>query len=74
MQTLVTKGDLNELFRLVLVAVLILVSLPNIAYPVPNEDGMYIYLYILETSLNGVRYVVLSIFSFILGIKLVFKS
>lgn len=30
-QTLVTKGDLNELFRLVLVAVLILVSLPNIA-------------------------------------------
>lgn len=61
-------------YILVLVAVLILVSLPNIAYPVPNEDGMDIYLYILETSLNGVRYVVLSIFSFILGIKLVFKS
>lgn len=61
-------------YILVLVAVLILVSLPNIVYPVPNEDGMDIYLYILETSLNGVRYVVLSIFSFILGIKLVFKS
>lgn len=61
-------------YILVLVAVLILVSLPNIVYPVPNEDGMDIYLYILETSLNVVRYVVLSIFSFILGIKFVFKS
>lgn len=61
-------------YILVLVAFLILVSLPRIAYPISNEDGMDIYLYILETSLNGVRYVALSIFSFVLGIKLVFKN
>lgn len=61
-------------YILVLVAVFILVILPRIAYPTPNEDGIDIYLYILETSLNVVRYIAFSVFSFILGIKLVFKN
>ena len=61
-------------YILILVAVLLLVCLPNMVYPMPDEDGMDINLYILETVLNIVRYVVLSIFSFVLGIKLAFKN
>lgn len=44
------------------------------AYPIPDEDGMDIDLYILEVVLNIVRYIVLSIFSFVLGIKIVLKN
>lgn len=58
---------------LILVAVLILVRLPNMVYPIA-DDGTDSYLYILEAVLNIVRYVVLSIFSFVLGIKLAFKN
>lgn len=58
---------------LILVAVLILVRLPNMVYPIA-DDGMDSYLYILEAVLNIARYVVLSIFSFVLGIKLAFKN
>ena len=61
-------------YVLILVAVLLLVRLPNMVYPMPDEDGMDINLYILEGILNIVRYVVLSIFSFVLGIKLAFKN
>ncbi|MER2001392.1 MAG: hypothetical protein ABS896_09205 [Carnobacterium inhibens] len=61
-------------YVLILVAVLLLVRLPNMFYPMPDEDGMDINLYILEAVLNIVRYVVLSIFSFVLGIKLAFKN
>lgn len=61
-------------YVLILVAVLLLVRLPNMDYPMPDEDGMDINLYILEAVLNIVRYVVLSIFSFVLGIKLAFKN
>ncbi|MEK4947944.1 MULTISPECIES: hypothetical protein [Carnobacterium] len=61
-------------YVLILVAVLLLVRLPNMVYPMPDEDGMDINLYILEAVLNIVRYVVLSIFSFVLGIKLAFKN
>lgn len=58
---------------LILVAVLILVRLPNMVYPIA-DDGIDSYLYILEAVLNIARYVVLSIFSFVLGIKLAFKN
>ena len=61
-------------YILILGAVLILVRLPNMVYPIPDDDGMDIYLYILEAILNIARYVVLSIFSFVLGIKLAFKN
>ncbi|MDN5372841.1 MAG: hypothetical protein PWR19_1887 [Carnobacterium sp.] len=61
-------------YVLILVAVLLLVRLPNMVYPMPDEDGMDINLYILEGILNIVRYVVLSIFSFVLGIKLAYKN
>ncbi|AGY81832.1 hypothetical protein [Carnobacterium inhibens] len=61
-------------YVLILVAVLLLVRLPNMVYPMPDEDGMDINLYILEAVLNISRYVVLSIFSFVLGIKLAFKN
>jgi len=61
-------------YSLILVAILIIVRLPNIAYPIPDEDGMDIDLYILEVVLNIVRYIVLSIFSFVLGIKIVLKN
>ncbi|MGB7459611.1 MAG: hypothetical protein WA887_01900 [Carnobacterium jeotgali] len=60
-------------YILILVAVLILVRLPNMVYPIA-DDGTDSYLYILEAVLNIVRYVVLSIFSFVLGIKLAFKN
>lgn len=59
---------------LILVAVLILVGLPSMVYPTPDEYGMDSYIYILESVLNIIRYIVLSIFSFVLGIKIVFKN
>ncbi|WP_035050638.1 hypothetical protein [Carnobacterium jeotgali] len=61
-------------YILILGAVLILVRLPNMVYPIPDDDGMDIYLYILEAILNIARYVVLSIFSFVLGTNLAFKN
>lgn len=61
-------------YSLMLAAILIVVRLPNMAYPIPDEDGMDIDLYILEVVLNIVRYILLSIFSFVLGIKIVFKN
>lgn len=60
-------------YILILVAVVILVRLPNMVYPIPDDDGMDTNLYILGTVLNIARYVVLSIFSFVLGTKLAFK-
>ena len=61
-------------YILILVAILIIVLLPRMIYPVPDDDGIDIYLYILEAVLNIVRYVVLSIFSFVLGLKFAFKN
>ena len=61
-------------YSLMLVAIIILVRLPNMIYPIPDEDGVDIDLYVLEVVLNIVRYIVLSIFSFVLGIKIVFKN
>lgn len=61
-------------YSLMLVAIIILVRLPNMIYPIPDEDGVDIDLYILDVILNIVRYIVLSIFSFVIGIKIVFKN
>lgn len=58
----------------ILVAVLIMISLPELVYPTIDEDGVDTSQYFLEVILHIVRYVVLSIFSFILGIKLLHKN
>lgn len=61
-------------YLLILIAVLIVVRLPNMVYPTPDKDGMDIKLYILEAVLNMVRYIVLSVFIFVLGVKLAVKN
>lgn len=61
-------------YILILGAFIILILLPTMAYPKPSEDGIDIYLYILETSLNIIRYAIISIFAFTLGIKYSFKD
>lgn len=61
-------------YILILVAILIIFLLPKMVYPIPDDDGMDIYLYILEAVLNIVRCVVLSIYSFVLGLNFVFKN
>lgn len=58
----------------ILVAVLIMISLPELVYPTIDEGGVDTHQYLLEVILHIVRYVVLSIFSFILGIKLLHKD
>ncbi|MER2295239.1 MAG: hypothetical protein ABS913_07960 [Desemzia incerta] len=58
----------------ILVAALIMISLPELVYPTISEDGVDTRQYFLEVILHIVRYVVLSIFSFILGIKLLHKD
>ena len=58
----------------ILVAVLIMISLPELVYPTISEDGVDTHQYLLEVILHIVRYVILSIFSFILGIKLLHKD
>lgn len=60
-------------YILILGAIIILILLPTMVYPKPSEEGIDIYLYILETSLNITRYAILSIFAFTLGIKYAFK-
>ncbi len=61
-------------YILMLVAIIILIRLPNMAYPITDADGMDIDLYILEVVLDIVRYIILSIFCFVLGIKIIFKN
>ena len=58
----------------ILLAVVILISLPELVYPTISEDGVDTHQYLLEVILHIVRYVILSIFSFILGIKLLHKD
>lgn len=58
----------------VLLAVLILVNLPNMIYPKVYEGGIDTTQYLIEVILNIVRYMALSIISFILGIKILFKN
>lgn len=58
----------------ILVAVLIMISLPELVYPTISEDGVDTHQYLLEVIVYIVKYVVLSIFSFILGIKLLHKD
>lgn len=58
----------------ILLAVVILVSLPYIVYPEIGENGIDNAQYFLEVTMHIVRYTILSIFSFVLGIKLLFKN
>lgn len=56
------------------VAVIILVNLTDIVYPTIGEDGIDTNQYFLEVILNALRYIVLSMFSFILGLKCLFQN
>lgn len=68
------KYQLFLAWMFILLAVVILISLPELVYPTVSEDGVDTSQYFLEVILHIVRYVVLSIFSFILGIKLLHKD
>lgn len=61
-------------FFIVLAVVIIVVNLTGMAYLEIGEDGMDTNQYFLAVILNGVKYTVLSIFSFILGVKCLFKK
>lgn len=58
----------------IVLAVVIVVNLTGMVYPEIGEDGMDTNQYFLTVILNGLRYTVLSIFSFILGVKCLFKK
>ncbi|SFQ30541.1 hypothetical protein SAMN04488506_1404 [Desemzia incerta] len=68
------KYQLFLAWMFILLAVVILISLPELVYPTISEDGVDTHQYLLEVILHIVRYVILSIFSFILGIKLLHKD
>ncbi len=68
------KYQLFLAWMFILLAVVILISLPELVYPTISEDGVDTHQYLLEVILQIVRYVILSIFSFILGIKLLHKD
>ncbi len=68
------KYQLFLAWMFILLAVVILISLPELVYPTVSEDGVDTHQYLLEVILHIVRYVILSIFSFILGIKLLHKD
>lgn len=57
-----------------LFSILILFILPSIIYPKIHDDGIETTQYLLEVVLNSLRYIIISIFSFILGIKTIFKK
>ncbi len=58
----------------ILFSILILFILPIIIYPKIYDDGIETTQYLLEVVLNSLRYIIISIFSFILGIKTIFKK
>lgn len=58
----------------IVLSILILIILPNIVYPKIYVDGIDTDQYFLEIIINVVRYIVLSILSFALGIKILFKN
>lgn len=58
----------------IVVAVIILVNLTGMVYPTIGEDGIDTNQYFLEVILNAIRYIVLSMFSFILGMKFLFQN
>lgn len=68
------KYQLFLAWMFILLAVVILISLPELVYPTISGDGVDTHQYLLEVILHIVRYVILSIFSFILGIKLLHKD
>lgn len=57
-----------------LFSILILFILPSIIYPKIYDDGIETTQYLLEMVLNSLRYIIICIFSFILGIKMIFKK
>lgn len=58
----------------IVLAIIIVVNLTGMVYPAIGEDGIDTNQYFLAVILNVVRYIVLSIFSFILGVKFLFKN
>lgn len=68
------KYQLFLAWMFILLAVVILIGLPELIYPAISEDGVDTNQYLLEVIMHQVRYVILSIFSFILGIKLLHKD
>ena len=68
------KYQLFLAWMFILLAVVILIGLPELIYPAISVDGVDTHQYLLEVIMQLVRYVVLSIFSFILGVKLLHKD
>lgn len=58
----------------IVLAVVIVVNLTGMIYPTIGEDGMDTNHYYLEVILNALRYIVLSIFSFVLGMKFLLQN
>ncbi|MCA9766425.1 MAG: hypothetical protein KC455_08400 [Carnobacterium sp.] len=59
---------------LILIAVGVLFILPDTIYPKIYDDGIDTSNYLLKAVLNATRYILIAIFSFILGIKTLFKE
>lgn len=66
------KKNLGYIF--ILIAVVILVNLPDIAYSKIDSNGMDSSLYNQKTIMSFIKYIILSIFSFVLGIRFVSKE
>ncbi|MFL2116236.1 hypothetical protein ACEN4P_01240 [Marinilactibacillus psychrotolerans] len=47
-------------------------NLPNMIYPIIDDGGMDTTQYNLEVTINGIRYITLAVFSFVLGVKVLF--
>lgn len=47
-------------------------NLPNMIYPVIDDGGMDTTQYNLEVTINVIRYITLAVFSFVLGVKVLF--
>lgn len=58
----------------IVLAVIIVANLNGMVYPTIEEGGIDTNHYFLEGILNAIRYFVLSIFSFILGMKFLFRD
>lgn len=58
----------------IIFAIVLMVVLPELVYPPISEDAVDTHQYVLEVIMHIVRYVVLSVFSFIIGMKLLHKD
>ncbi|WP_414839275.1 hypothetical protein [Carnobacterium sp. TMP28] len=61
-------------YSLILIAIGVLLILPDIIYPKIYDDGIDTTNYLIKVGLNATRYILIAIFSFILGIKTLFKE